>query len=90
MTIIKPISELRNNFNEISEICHQDGKPVYITKNGIGDLVVMSIAKFEQIEALLDLYDKLDIAETESANCDDKIEHSEVIDKLRKQLHEIS
>ncbi len=36
MPIIKPISDLRNNFNEISEICHKEGEPVFITKNGQG------------------------------------------------------
>ncbi len=46
MPIIKPISDLRNHFNEISEICHRDGQPVFITKNGKGDLVVMSLARF--------------------------------------------
>ncbi|MDP4160454.1 MAG: type II toxin-antitoxin system prevent-host-death family antitoxin, partial [Bacillota bacterium] len=39
MPIIKPISDLRNNFNEISEICHKESEPVFITKNGQGDLV---------------------------------------------------
>ena len=39
MPTIKPISDLRNNFNQISEICHKDGEPVFITKNGQGDLV---------------------------------------------------
>ena len=43
MPIIKPSSDLRNNYNEISTICHQTKSPVYITKNGIGDLAVMSI-----------------------------------------------
>ena len=43
MPIIRPSSDLRNNYNEISTICHQTKSPVYITKNGAGDLAVMSI-----------------------------------------------
>ncbi|MFO0507705.1 MAG: type II toxin-antitoxin system Phd/YefM family antitoxin [bacterium] len=43
MAIIKPISDLRNKSNEISELAHSTQEPIYITKNGEGDLVVMSI-----------------------------------------------
>ena len=56
MPIIKPISDLRNNFAAISETCHREGEPVFITRNGEGDLVVMSMAAYEQREATLDLY----------------------------------
>ena len=43
MPSIRPSSDLRNNYNEISEFCHRYNEPVYITKNGAGDLAVMSI-----------------------------------------------
>ena len=46
MPIIKPITDLRNT-NEISEICHKQQQPVFITKNGYGDLVVMSMETYE-------------------------------------------
>lgn len=88
MPIIKPISDLRNNFNEISEICHKNGEPVFITKNGHGDLVVMSIAKYEQIIALLELYQKLGVAELQSGNPDGRVNHSEMMNRLRKRLNE--
>lgn len=48
MPQIRPITDLRNT-NEISEICHAKKEPVFITKNGYGDLVVMSIETYEQI-----------------------------------------
>lgn len=48
MPIIKPITELRNT-NEISELCHSKKEPIFITKNGFGDLVVMSIETFENL-----------------------------------------
>ena len=44
MPVIRPSSDLRNNYNEISTICHQTNRPVYITKNGAGDLAVMSLS----------------------------------------------
>ncbi len=88
MPIIKPISDLRNNFNEISKICHKEGEPVYITKNGKGDLVVMSITRFEKQEALLELYQKLSIAEQQSDSKVERISHKEMIKILRNRLHE--
>ena len=48
MPIIKPITDLRNT-NEISEICHKQQQPVFITKNGYGDLVVMSMETYEEL-----------------------------------------
>lgn len=65
MPIIKPISDLRNHANEISKICHESGEPVFITKDGQGDLVVMSLAAWERESARLDLYRKLGEAEAD-------------------------
>ena len=48
MPNIKPISALRNNANEISEFCRSACEPVFITKNGVGDMVVMSIEIYER------------------------------------------
>jgi PHD/YefM family antitoxin component YafN of YafNO toxin-antitoxin module len=66
MPIIRPVSDLRNKTHEIEEICIKEGKPVFVTKNGVGHLVVMSQQLFEQQQALLDLYEKLDGAEEQS------------------------
>lgn len=88
MPIIRPISDLRNNFSEISEICHAQGEPVFVTKNGAGDLVVMSIALFEKQQALLELYRKLGEAEKESKSITKRISHKEVIKKLRDKMNE--
>ena len=59
MPIIRPSSDLRNNYNEISTICHQTKKPVYITKNGAGDLAVMSIELYELLTEKYILYNEL-------------------------------
>ena len=50
MVYIRPCADLRNNYNEISKICHETNKPVFITKNGYNDLVVMSNEAFEKYE----------------------------------------
>jgi len=65
MPIIRPISDLRNNFTSISEIVHSDNEPVFLTKNGIGDLVVMSLDYYDQQLARLELYQKLNAARDE-------------------------
>ncbi|NLJ61654.1 MAG: type II toxin-antitoxin system Phd/YefM family antitoxin [Firmicutes bacterium] len=56
MPIIRPSSDLRNRYSEISEFCHEHSEPVYITKNGHGDLVVMSIETYERLVGKCDLY----------------------------------
>ena len=87
MPIIKPISDLRNNFNQISEICHEEGQPVFITKNGQGDLVVMSMALYEKQQALLELYQKLAEAEVQSAAQLPRTTHKDLIGKLRAKIN---
>ena len=56
---ILPSTSLRNQYNEISEKCKNSGEPIFLTKNGEGDLVVMSIETFEKRQALLDLKERL-------------------------------
>jgi prevent-host-death family protein len=60
MPIIRPSSDLRNNYNEISEFCHKYKEPVYITKNGTGDLAVMSIETYEMLVGKFELYTMLE------------------------------
>ncbi|WP_295366227.1 type II toxin-antitoxin system prevent-host-death family antitoxin [uncultured Succinivibrio sp.] len=59
MPTIKSSAELRNNYNRISQFCHTYSEPVFITKNGKGDLAVMSIEAYEQLTARFELYDLL-------------------------------
>ncbi|MFH0801146.1 MAG: type II toxin-antitoxin system prevent-host-death family antitoxin [bacterium] len=88
MAIIRPISDLRNHFNQISEICHKDGEPVFITKNGLGDLVVMSLASYERQTALLEIYQKLGEAEAESFTGSAGIAHQDLMKQLRARTRE--
>jgi len=56
MPTIRPSADLRNKYNEISEFCHEYPEPVFITKNGTGDLAVMSIETYERISGKQELY----------------------------------
>jgi PHD/YefM family antitoxin component YafN of YafNO toxin-antitoxin module len=60
MPTIRPSADLRNNYNEISAFCHQYDEPVFITKNGKGDLAVLSIDVYERLCGKAELYRLLD------------------------------
>ena len=66
MPVIKPISDLRNKAKEISDLCHRENEPVFITRNGESDLVVLSQAHYDRLQAQLELYRKLGEAEVEA------------------------
>ena len=59
MPTIRPSADLRNNYNEISSFCHQNAEPVFITKNGKGDLAVLSIEAYERLCGKFELYSLL-------------------------------
>jgi prevent-host-death family protein len=64
MPNIKSSTDLRNNYNEISKLCHESREPIFITKNGQGDLAVMSIETYEMLNGKLELYRLLDEGRT--------------------------
>ncbi len=59
MPNIRSSADLRNSYNDISEFCHTYSEPVFITKNGKGDLAVMSIETYEQLIGRFELYSLL-------------------------------
>lgn len=65
MPKIRPITDLRNRSQEIARLCRDSGEPVYITKNGEEELVVMSVAAYERDQARLELYGLLEEAESD-------------------------
>ena len=62
---IEPSARIRQNYNEISALCKSTGEPVYLTKNGKGDLVVMDIEAFTRREKMLRLREELLAVEEE-------------------------
>jgi len=66
MPHIRPVSDLRNKFTEISKIVHETAEPVFLTKNGYGDMVVMSIEAYEKKRFDSEIYQKLKESEIEA------------------------
>ena len=64
MPQIIPIKELKNT-SGVSELCQNSDEPIFVTKNGYGNMVIMSMAIYEKTMLLQDVYDKLDAAECE-------------------------
>jgi len=87
MPNIRPISDLRNNSNEISEFCRSSREPVFITKNGVGDMVVQSIEMYEHTQAKLELYSKLAEAEAEIVSGAEGDDFFDIAKKLRANVH---
>ena len=87
MPTIKSISSLRNRTREIASLCHEQDEPVYLTTNGEGDLVVMSIKHYERLKARVNLLEKLAVAQNQAASGEKGLTHSQVMKKLRQRLH---
>ncbi|BAQ10173.1 prevent-host-death family protein [Bacillus sp. OxB-1] len=88
MPHIRPVSDLRNNFAEISRIVHETTEPVFLTKNGHGDMVVMSIEAYESKLFEADVYYKLKEAELQAKYVDTRYSHDEVFSEIRSRITE--
>ncbi len=87
MPIIKSISSLRNRTREIAAICHEQDVPIYLTTNGEGDLVVMSIDHYERLKAQVELFEKLAVARAQSAAGEKGITHKQMMRKLQRRAN---
>lgn len=86
---IKPSAAIRKNYNEISELCKKTGEPVYLTKNGEGDLVVMDIESFARRESMLRLRESLVAAEESRLSGKSGYSTGEVSDMMRAAVREV-
>ncbi|MCL2360855.1 MAG: type II toxin-antitoxin system Phd/YefM family antitoxin [Defluviitaleaceae bacterium] len=85
MPTIKPSAYLRNNYNDVSEFCNSRTEPMFITKNGHGDLAVMSIDTYEKLCGRYELYHLLDEA-LEAENTGNHMDYRDFIVELRKEM----
>ena len=84
MPQIRPITDLRNT-TEISNLCHLTREPIFITKNGYGDMVVMSIEAYEEFVSAFTDDDAITAAEAELAKTGQTLDAREALSKLRRK-----
>ena len=83
MNMIRPVSDLRNNFADISKTVHETAQPVFLTKNGYGDMVVLSMEAFENLQFESEVYFKLREAEQEAEMTDKRYSSKDVLKAMR-------
>lgn len=86
MNIIRPVSDLRNHFAEISKIVHETGQPIFLTKNGYGDMVVLSMEAFENLRFESEIYFKLQEAEREAEHTDKRFSSKDVLKAMKNAI----
>jgi PHD/YefM family antitoxin component YafN of YafNO toxin-antitoxin module len=82
MPTIRKSADLRNNYSEISEFCHNYREPIFITKNGQGDLAVMSIETYEELMGRLELYQAIEVGMNQIEN-GETIAEEEMLEHIR-------
>ena len=86
MIQIRPVSDLRNKFPEIEDLVIKGGQPVFLTKNGYGTMVVLSLEKYSELTD--DIEFKLDEADKEAESTDIRYTHDEVFSRVRARVNE--
>lgn len=85
---IRPSASIRQNYNEISKLCRETAEPVFLTKNGEGDLVVMDLDTFNKKEKMLKLREELLAVEEERLHGNEGYSVSEVTSMMRSAIAE--
>ncbi len=86
MEKIRPVSDLRNNFAEISRQVHETQEPVFLTKNGFGDMVVLSMEAYENMQFDSEVYFKLKEAEKYADEVGETYSSKQVLKRLREAI----
>lgn len=85
MPIIKSSADLRNNYSKVSKLCHENNEPIFITKNGKGDLAIMSMEVYDALTSKYRIYNAIDegLKDIENGNT---MEMDDAIKHLKKRL----
>jgi len=86
MPIIRPVSDLETSLSEISKVVHENDEPVFLTNNGYGDMVVMSMSIWEEMNFENEIYQKLVEAQIEARSNPRRLSHDEVFTPLRREI----
>ena len=86
MNAIRPVSDLQDCLDDISQTVHETGKPVFLTKDGYGDMVLMSIEAYAQIQAENEIYTKLHEAEQQAARTTKRYSSEEILKELEQTV----
>lgn len=85
MINIRPVSDLRNKFPEIEDLVIENGKPVFLTKNGYGTMVILSLEQYSALTDEIEL--KLDEADKSAELSEERFTGGEVFDRVRKRIN---
>lgn len=88
MNPIRPVSDLRNHFAEISKQVHETAQPVFLTKNGFGDMVVLSMEAYENLQFESEVYFKLQAAEREAETTNTRYSSKDVLKAMKEAIGE--
>ncbi|WP_101698687.1 type II toxin-antitoxin system Phd/YefM family antitoxin [Clostridium minihomine] len=86
MNTIRPVSDLRNNFAEISKTVHETAQPVFLTKNGFGDMVVLSMEAYENLQFESEIYFKLQESEREARTTKQRFSSKDVLKAMKDAI----
>lgn len=90
MSQIRPVSDLRNNFAEISRTVHETREPMILTKNGYGDMVVFSYEEYQKIQYEMMVARELRAAELEAETTAERFTHEEVMRDIRAKIKAVN
>ena len=86
MKLIRPVSDLRNHFAEISRTVHETSQPVFLTKNGYGNMVVLSMEAFQNMQFESEVYFKLLEAEREAAHTTKRYSSKDILKAMKEAI----